>query len=79
MNHYQLYQMIYGRILEAACAILAMIALVGAGVFRGRAEAWLFWCMAVVFTILRWVVTRHMKALEADCEAIIFQDLHLDE
>ena len=79
MNHYQLYQMIYWRIVEATCAILAMIALVGAGVFRGRAEAWLFWCMAVVFTILRWVVTRHMKALEADCEAIIFQDLHLDE
>jgi hypothetical protein len=79
MNHYLLYKMIYGRILEAACAILAMIALVGAGVFRGRAEVWLFWGMTVLFTILRWFVTRRMKALEADCEAIIFQDLHLDK
>lgn len=79
MNHYLLYRLIYGRILEAACAILAMIALVGAGVFRGRAEVWFFWGMAVLFTILRCFVTRHMKALEADCEAIIFQDLHLDK
>jgi hypothetical protein len=35
--------------------------------------------MAFLCTISRWFVTRHMKALEADCEAIIFQDLHLDK
>jgi len=29
MNHYQLYQTIYWRIVEAACAILVMIALYG--------------------------------------------------
>lgn len=70
MNHYLLYRLIYGRIVEATCAILAMIALVGAEVLRGRAEVWLFWGMAVLFTILRWFVTRDMKALE---------DLHLDK
>lgn len=64
MNHYQLYQMIYWRIVEAACAILAMIALVGAEVFRGRPIAWLFWGMAILCTVVRWFVTRRMEKLE---------------
>ena len=64
MNHYQLYQMIYWRIVEAACAILAMIALVGSGVFRGRPTVWLFWGMAILCTVVRWFLTRCIEKLE---------------
>ena len=79
MNHYLLYTMIYGRILEATCAILSMVALVGTGAFRGTGNAWVFWVMAVLFAGLRVFVTWKMKDLESDCETTVFQDLHLDK
>jgi len=65
MNHYQLYKMISGRIAEAACAILAMIALVGVGIFRGQPTVWLFWGMAILCTVVRWFLTRCIEKLEA--------------
>ena len=65
MNHYQLYQMIYGRILEATCAIIAIVSLVGTGVFKGTDVNWVFWAMAILCTVLRYVVTRRMRTLEA--------------
>lgn len=69
MNHYQLYQMIYWRIVEATCVIIAIVSLVGTGVFKGTDVNWVFWTMAILCTVLRYVVTWRMRTLDANLKS----------
>jgi hypothetical protein len=64
MNHYLLYKMIYGRILEATCTLVAIIALLGTGVFKGSYDAWVFWTIGIAFIVVRLFITHKMHSLE---------------
>ena len=64
MNHYQLYKMIYWRILEATCTVMCAVLIIGALLLKGEDIAWLFWVMAVVYIVLRLCITRSVKAFE---------------
>ena len=64
MNHYQLYKMIYGRILEATCSIFSVLFFIGACMLRGNTEAWFLWAIGVFYAVLWCAVTRSVKAFE---------------
>ena len=64
MNHYQLYEMIYWRILEATCTVMCTVSIIGALVFKGEDIAWMFWVMAIMHIVLRLRITWSVKAFE---------------
>ena len=64
MNHYQLYQMIYWRILEATCTVMYTVSIIGALILKGEDIAWIFWVMTVVYIVLRLCIARRVKAFE---------------
>ena len=64
MNHYQLYRMIYWRILEATCTVMYTVSIVGALIIEDGDIAWIFWVMTVVSIVLRLRITRSVMAFE---------------
>ena len=56
--------MIYWRILEATCTVSYIVSVVGALLLKDEDNAWVFRVITIVYIVLRFRITRSVKAFE---------------